>query len=129
MKPVIPSVFDVTEDTSGRYTALLIDEAGDELPASSIVTATLSLFDSTLNDDSMTVYVNSREAQNVLNVNDVTIDEFGNLTWDFAPEDMPKLQTHTPETHKAVWTLTWSGGNKQLIHTVIFRVHANPTVS
>lgn len=111
-------VFTVPESTSGQYTATIVDETGAVLPAASLLTATLSLYDAS----DPTTIINSRDAQNILNTNDVTISAAGLLTWVFTPNDMPRLHTHlTTETHVALFTITW-GASGQLTHTVRFKI-------
>ena len=118
MAPSRP-IFDVTEDTSGRYFAKLIDEFGLGIPAASMNSVTLTLYDTA----SQTI-INNRDAQNVLNLNQVTIDGEGNLVWLWLPLDMPRLHdTRAPETHTGLWTVVWNGGNSQILHEISFRVH------
>lgn len=112
-------VFDVNQDNSGKYVAKLVDENGDALSYEVLDTLQLTLYDSKTED-----IINSRDEQNVLNTNDVTLDCEGNLVWVWTPEDMPKILTKPdPEVHIALWRAVWNSGESQILHEVKFRVH------
>ena len=107
----MPKVFaDVlSERSSARYTAILKDEAGVVIPAANINTLTLTLFN--LKDESI---INSRSSQNVLNVNNVTIDSNGLLTWSIQGLDNPIVDnTQAFETHRALFEMVWDSSTKQ----------------
>jgi hypothetical protein len=109
--------YTVAELTSAKYTGTLTDESGAAVSGSALTAATLTLF-----DDVTGTVINSRNAQNVLNANGVTIDNFGALTWVMAPADNTIVKSGlSVERHRAVFTFTWGAG-KQLVHEVVIAV-------
>ena len=58
--------------------------------------------------------INSREGQNVLNTNNVTVDEDGLLTWNIQGDDNQIVSTTLAageyETHIALFEWVWSSG-------------------
>ena len=115
----MPTQFkNILEKTSRKYSAVLRDLDGVIIPNTSLSTLTLTLY----SIHSLAV-INSRNAQNVLNANDVSVDVIGNLTWEMQPADNaildPTLQT---EIHRALWEWTWAGGAKAGKHEVDFQV-------
>ena len=101
LAPEIPQF----ERTTGQFTATLRDEANAVVPASLLTALTLSLF----LDDDPTIFINSRNAQNVLNANGVTVDEDGLLTWTIAVLDNVLVNTALPfERHRAQFTWTFN---------------------
>jgi hypothetical protein len=102
----------IPEGSSARYTATLLDELGAGVPAASLTTLTLTLY-----DDKTGAIINGRNAQNVLNANGVSVDASGNLVWAITPADTPIVtDTLQTETHYAVFKATWSSGAKGLSH-------------
>ena len=111
-----PVRFRVNEKTTARYTAQIVDELNVGIPAASLSTLTLTLYGVV----SGTI-LNSRNAQNVLNANGVTVDSSGNLVWTMAPADNAILGTQALETHAALFVWTWAG-TKEGRHEVIILV-------
>lgn len=104
---ITPKEFDMLEETSGEYTATLTDESGDAINGTVLSTLTLTLY----NQDTALTIINSRNDQNVLNTNGVTIDVNGLLTWTIAPDDNEILNTTlTAERHTAQFNWTWGAG-------------------
>lgn len=104
------AAFNVPEQTSALYTATLVDETGAVVPGTSLLTLTLTLYDKTTGG-----ILNSRNAQNVLNANGVTIDANGLVSWTIAPADSLIItNTNDVETHIALFQATWGGGAKAL---------------
>ena len=104
---IIPSEFDQLELTSGEYTATLTDEAGVAISSATLATLTLTLF----NQDAALTIINSRDAQNVLNTNGVTVDTLGALIWTIAPADNALVTSTVPaERHTARFDWTWGAG-------------------
>lgn len=96
------------EKTSGQMTGTLTDETGAVVPAASLTTLTLTLFDLA----SGTI-LNSRDAQNVLNTNNVTVSALGVLVWTIQPADNAIVNDNLArETHRALFQWTWSAGAK-----------------
>ena len=116
----------VRELSSGIYTAVLRDEASLPIPDTTLDTLTLSLYD-TLTQ----TYINSRQQQDVLNANGVTIDGSGNLTWLVEPEDHVLLGIRGFETHRAVFEYTWTDDSvsKRDWHALLFTVEAEFAVA
>lgn len=116
----LPLVYEVKEQTTPKYTATLRDDAGAVLPAASVVTFTLTLY--VIKTDGTIAYVNSRNAQNVLNTNNVTLDAAGLVTWSVQVADTTLVESLPFERHIALWEWTWDGGAKAGKHEVILNV-------
>lgn len=100
----------INERTTARYTALAVDETEEPIPASSLSTLTLTLYDKASGE-----IINGRQAQDALNANGVSVDESGNVEWIITPDDTPVVGTPRPglvETHIALFEWTWAGGTK-----------------
>ena len=106
----------VIEGTSMIYTATLQDASGTALPLASIDSLTLTLYDKATG-----TIINSRNAQDVLNTNQVTVHATsGLLTWTALPADMAIVGTPTAgvlETHVALFECVYST-TKGLNHEV-----------
>ena len=93
----------VKENASALYSGQLTDLNGDNLQLSDIATLTL-----TLTKDSSGEVINSRNAQNILNANNVVVDSAGYMTWTIQPADNEVLDDALKfEVHDAVFTWTW----------------------
>jgi len=112
-------VFTVKEKTTSKYTATLKDEDGTAIALASLTTLTLTLYD--ISSTSRTI-INSRNAQNVLNANNVTVHATsGLLTWEMQAADNEIQDSNKKiERHRALFKFSWSGG--QGIHEVDFDV-------
>jgi len=110
-----------SERTSAEYTALVADEDGNGIDAADLDTLTLTL--SNLADGSI---INSRNAQNVLNANNVTVDAEGNLVWSITPSDTVMVRTAVKigytEKHRALFRWTWDGGAKAGSHEMVMLI-------
>lgn len=97
---------------SGIFTGTLLDVAGTAIPLSNIVSVTL-----TLTNDRDGSVVNSRNSQNVLNTNNVTINATtGAITWLIQAADTAMVDsTQSWEDHVATFTFTYET-NKVGIH-------------
>jgi len=88
------------QETSGTYTATLVDEDDVAIPASSLNLLQLTVFDG----KSGTVL---RTTQDVLNANNVTVDSAGLVTWTISPFETQVVSSNLPfgsvETHWAVF--------------------------
>jgi hypothetical protein len=103
-----PPTFPLNEKTSSEITGQLQDETGAGVPAASLTSFTLTLYD--LNTGQI---LNSRNAQNVLNANGVTVDSNGNVVWTLSPADNAIVTDALGvETHIALFQWTWAGGLK-----------------
>jgi hypothetical protein len=116
----------VRERSTGVYTAVLKDEAGVVIPAASLASLTLSLY-----DVASATILNERDDQDALNTNNVTVDGSGNLAWSVQPADHAVVSTRANaiERHRAVFRYSWSGGAKQDWHAVEFLVEAEREVT
>lgn len=116
---IVPKEFDQLELTSGQYTAVLTDEEGVAIDGTILTTMVLTLY----NLDSDLTIINSRNDQDVLNTNGVTIDASGNLTWTISPADNAIVNSAAAaERHVALFEYTWSLGAKAGKHEVILVV-------
>lgn len=114
--------FPALELTSAIYTGVLRDAAGN--PVSSSVLQSFSL---TVYEVITQTIVNSRNSQDVLNTNDVTVDTNGLITWYLQKNDNAIVaQTEAPlEIHVAKFVATWTDVNnkpQQLEHEVFIAV-------
>ena len=111
----------VEEKSTGRYKVVLHDEAGLAIPLSAMTTITLTLY-----DDYTGTIINSRNAQNVKNTNNVSYTEAGLLTWTLQPNDniivTSEVRTNGYEKHIALFEYTWSSGSKAGKHELEFQV-------
>lgn len=117
---VLPLVYEVKEQTTPKYTATLRDDAGAVLPAASLATLALTLY--VVKTDGTIAYVNSRNAQDVLNTNNVSIDGNGLITWSVQVADTTLVEALPFERHIALWEWTWVTGAKAGKHEVILNV-------
>jgi len=109
----------VAEGSSARVTAVIKDETGAVIAGSALTTLTLTLYDYVV----PATIINSRNAQNVLNANGVTVDASGNLTYLMDPADNPINDTTlSKENHVALFQWTWAAGAKAGKHEVIITV-------
>lgn len=126
--PVKLIVQNAVQSQSGSYKAQLVDENRVPISYATLTSLTLTLYDLR-----SSVIVNGRNAQNVLNANQVTMDVNGNIVWTWLPADMPLLvPTVQQEEHVALFVAKWtdSGGNaRQANHEVHFYVNKIPLVS
>jgi hypothetical protein len=141
----MPSTLQVTERVRERSTPriyfLLVDENGDALTASQLSTLTLSLY-----DERTGTVLNSRDAQNVLNTNNVTVydtvqgqapaagadDERYNVLWQVQPGDNAVLSTKRQpvlERRRAVFRYTWASGAREDWQAVEWLVEGDRKVS
>jgi len=118
----------VNEATTDLYEAVIEDENGDAIAAASLTTLTLTLWDKLTG-----TVINSRNAQNVLNTNGVTVDASGNLVWTMTPADNALTGTTLTngqiEEHLAEFIWTWAAGVKKGNHQVQIDVLALDKVS
>lgn len=93
------------EHTTGTLTTTIKDNAGVAIPAASLTTLKLTLY----NEYTLTV-INDRDHQNILNANNVTVDANGLLTWSIQELDrVIEDDTKTQELHRALFEWTAPG--------------------
>ena len=115
---MMAAIFNVREKTTRRYTAVLKDETGAAVGSGSLSSLKLTLYNKV--DGAI---INTRNQQNVLNLNGVTVDASGNLTWTMDPADNPIIDTTLSyEEHVALFEIGWSSDAKKNNHEVIIRV-------
>lgn len=106
----------INEESSALYTATLKDPEGNV-----VALAMLSALTLTLHDPETGGLINGRDAQDVLNKNDVTIDAAGELSWSIQPEDTVIVDdTKLKENRTALFRFVWSGGQHH--HAYEFQV-------
>lgn len=126
-----PSVADVLEGETPTYTATIVDDAGAVLPATGLTSLTLTLY--VIKSDGTVSYLNSRNAQSVLNANQGTVynalqtradGTTYNFQMQFLVADMSLVENLHYERHIALfeWGWTASGvvraGKHELVLTV-----------
>jgi hypothetical protein len=109
---------EVAERTSARYSGVLVDETGAAVPAASLSTLTLTLFDENTN-----TVINSVDDINILNADRGTVDAAGNLVVTLLPADnVIVTPTRVREPHVMLLEWTYAGGAKAGRHEVRFIV-------
>jgi hypothetical protein len=128
----LPTVIEVLEQSSDVYWGTIVDDEGNTLAGNVLNTLTLTLY--VVKADGTIGYVNSRNAQNVLNANNVLAyaalqtraDGFTfNLKWAIQPADTTLVESLIFERHIALFEWTWphpAGGQGQGKHEVILNV-------
>lgn len=81
------TIYQVHERIRGDYSFILRDRDGNAVPGSILTSATMSLY---LNFDPLiaSIFLNGRNQQSILNMNNVTIDANGKVLWDIQSDDM-----------------------------------------
>src|SRR6185312_4273183 len=95
----------VAEQTTSRITGTIVDDAGVAIPASALVTLTLTLY----NRRGPTI-LNSRDNVSVLNTNGGTVDSAGKFAMTLDPADNPLSAGFSSEQHAALFTWTYNSG-------------------
>jgi hypothetical protein len=113
----------IIEKTSGRYAFTLVDEGG-AIPT--LATLTLTLFNAEVAEPSPATgnIINSRDAQNVLNLNNVTYSNTtGECIWQIQVADTPIVDaTKGSELHIARFDFTYGSPVRTGRHEVGLRV-------
>lgn len=117
-----PSIVDVLEKTTPRYTATVKDDTGAALPAASLLTLTLLLYVEKADGTRAYIRGSALTGQNVLNANNVTVDINGLVTWSLQVADTTLNDSAIPfERHIALWQWTWAtsrAGKHELVLVV-----------
>lgn len=99
------STFEVIEETTPTYTVTLLDEDGTPIQGEDLITLTLTLY-----QEYTGVVVNTRDHQNVLQTNGVTVDVNGVLEWKMDVLDTTILNDSLPrEPRIALFEFTYPG--------------------
>lgn len=93
--------YEVFEGSTSRLTFSIVDDDGDAISSSELVTAVM-----TLRDRASNTAINSRNAQNVLNTNNVTISTAGAVVVSFQAADNVIVGTDRKEAHVATLAFT-----------------------
>lgn len=114
----VPLSFLLNEKSTGIYTATIVGNDGvTPLPAATLLTLTLTLYVIKADGTAQTI----RNAQNVLNANNVTVDAAGLLTWSIQVADTTLVVATVPfERHVALFQWTWASGAGK--HEVVLSV-------
>lgn len=112
----------ITEGTTPTYTAILKDNEGVVVPAASLSAVRLRLYSTATG-----AVINSRNGQNVLNANNVTINNVGLLTWKLLEADTILVDSPKPILghHCAVFVIEWTDAQsvlRQIVHEVTFPI-------
>jgi len=122
--PTIPLLSPpLLETTTGLLTFALVDSGGAGVPVSMLTTLTLTYYDVI----SGTI-VNARNAQNVLNANDVSVVTAGfpavtTVEWQIQPADTPMVEPELAlEYRVAQFRWTWDSGTRHDAYQVQFGI-------
>lgn len=114
------------ENATAEYTATLKDKAGAVIPAADLTSLTLTLY---LQSDSSNK-INSRNAQDVLNTNNVTVSAGGVLVWSIQKADNIVVdQDLDKELHIGLFQYAWNSGAENDHHTVRIMVERTVNVA
>jgi hypothetical protein len=109
--------FLINEKSTGIYTATIVGNDGvTPLPAATLLTLILTLY--VIKADGTAQLI--RNAQNVLNANNVTVDAAGLLTWSIQVADTTMVEAVPFERHVALFQWTWASGAGK--HEVVLSV-------
>ena len=112
-----PESFDIDEQESGSYIATVTDDLGALLPGSTLLSLQLTLY--VIRQDGTITFVNGRNHQNVLNVNNVTVTDVlqtlsdgrtYNLRWRIQPADTTLVEVLPYERHLFLFEWSWNTG-------------------
>ena len=113
----VPLSFLINEKSTGIYTATVVGNDGvTPLPAATLLTMILTLY--VIKADGTASLI--RNAQNVLNANNVTIDAAGHLIWSIQIADTTLVEAVPFERHVALFQWTWASGAGK--HEVVLSV-------
>lgn len=111
--------FRFDEGSSGSIEFDILDRDGEGVPVAGILSAELTLYDwdtgaAGTGDSPRPGIINNRDAQNVQNLNDVTLSDavtIGHVLWLVQPEDNIIVTNRRQiERHRAMFLFTWSDG-------------------
>ncbi len=109
----------IPEKTTPRLTGVIRDEAGAAIPAASLTTLTLTLY----NLDAAQTIINARDAVSILNANGGTVDSSGNMAFPMTAADTALVDaTQGEEAHVALIRWTYNAGAKAGLQEILHRV-------
>lgn len=111
----------VNEKSTPVYKTVLKDENKSAIASGDLTSLTLTLYNE--DDDAI---INNRNAQDVLNANNVTVDSSGNLEWKIQTADTAiqgsGIGTNEIENHIALFHYKWDSGNQEDYHEVVLPI-------
>ena len=113
--------FDVGHNTTPKYTANLVDEDDVAVGSASLTTLVITVLNVLTRD-----VINTRDRQNALNVNNVTVSAGGLLTWSIQALDLVVPSGESFCDLQVIFEWTWSAGAKKNWHEFTLRVEATP---
>lgn len=120
MASTLPREVEIVEGATTRLSGVLVDDAGDPLPGSTLTTFRLTIYNQ---DTGQTVLVNDRD---ILNTNNATVDEDGNVVVLLAPADVLVQGASLPyERHTCLFTWTWGTTPVKTGRAELVLVHRN----
>lgn len=105
----------LAERSTFKVPGRFMDETGAIIPVSALSSLTLTLYVK----GNPAKIINSRNKQNVLNINGVTADEDGNFAWVMAPLDNAVMGNQEVEVHVALFEWVYSGSRENRIEIEI----------
>lgn len=118
--------FRVLQNTSAVYTVTLVDENAVPIALASVTAMKLTLFNSSIPEPSTPTdnIINSRNLQNVLNANNVTMHATSGLvTWEIQKLDNVMIdESLDSEIHTARFDVEYGSPTKYASHEVRLRV-------
>jgi len=119
--------FHARESSSAKLTATIQDESETAIPAASLATLTIMLYDqeTELDDPGTTAaIINSRNRQNILNANGCAVSTGGVMTMTLTPADNVIVDTDkSTERHVALIEYTYGAGLKSGKEEVLIDVY------
>ena len=104
----------IPEKSSAKIKATLKDEDGVVIPSATLQTLTLTLYDLITE-----TIINSRDAVDALNANNVTLHATsGLLTYSMQPDDNQIIGTVSEEVHIILFQGIWSAGTRAVRHQI-----------
>jgi len=117
-EPDYRKVYPIKEQETGVYSFTIKDENGTLIPASQLHEVKLTLY-----IPSSGAIVNSRNAQDVKNANNVTISEAGAVVWTQQVADVTMVDdTLETEIHRCLFLFTWQTGARSKPYEVDFEI-------
>lgn len=106
----------VNEDCSAYYTATVRDDEGNAIAGDDLDSLKLTLYVADTSSDADGDILNSRDGQDVLGQNNVTVDANGLLTWEVQPADNviagTNIEVGKYEKHIALFEWAWNSSEK-----------------
>ena len=113
----------IDEGESGNITAVLQDKAGNDLTKVEVLSLILTIVD--IRSDTV---INNRSSQNILDVNDGTVDALGKLTLKLQPQDTVNVGSPRLFLEERQITIEWTWQDLALVTNVgkhVFSIYIN----